>query len=747
MSTQDEASGASPLELWGGVEATLNRVGDRYFSQMERSGHDERPSDLERCAELGMRVLRYPVLWEPTMPDADGAADWRWADERLARIADLGMKPIVGLVHHGSGPRHTSLLDPDFPLKLADYARLVADRYPWVEHYTPVNEPLTTALFSGLYGVWYPHARSDAAFTKALLTQCRGVALAMRAIREIRPSAKLVQTDDLGKTYSTRALRYQAQFNNERRWLSWDLLCGRVDRDHALWDWLMGYGGASEAELMWFVEHPCPPDIVGVNHYVTSERYLTEDLEPYAACYHGGNGRHRYADVEAARCLTRTDGIRTLLEEVWARYGLPLAVTEAHIDATREDQLRWIVEVWRAAESLKASGADVRAVTLWALFGTFDWNCLVSECRGYYEPGAFDVRAAPPRATALAALAKSLSAGAVPDHPVLAAPGWWKRPGRFYSAPVELADAAPALLATGPHGDAEPILITGATGTLGRAFARICEQRGLAYRLLSRHELDIADPASVEKALARHAPWAVVNAAGYVRVDDAEREAELCYRENTRGPETLATACARDGVGLVTFSTDLVFDGARGDPYLETDAPAPLSVYGHAKAEAECRVLARHPEALVVRTSAFFGPWDEYNYVTLVLRALRSRQSFRAANDQVISPTYVPDLVNVTLDLLIDRSTGIWHVSNGEALTWAGFALRASQAAGVSPESLVACSSAELALQAKRPAYSALSSGRCTLMPTLADALARYAVLCPPPAQQSWHRSLASAAA
>jgi dTDP-4-dehydrorhamnose reductase len=423
--------GRPPLELWGGIEPTHNRVGDRYYSQLDRSGHHARLADLDRCAELGIRTLRYPVLWERTMPEPRQEPDWTWPDKRLARLRELGIAPIVGLLHHGSGPLHTSLLDPKFPEKLADYAARVASRYPWVDRYTPVNEPVTTALFSGLYGVWYPHERSDRAFATALLAQCRAVVLAMGAIRATNPHAKLVQTDDLGATYSTPLLSDQARFNNERRWLAWDLLCGTVDRHHALWNWLIDCGGTSERELMWFVENRSPPDLIGVNHYVTSERYITEDLASYSPRYHGGNGRRRYADVEAARCLAQTPGIRALLAQAWTRYRLPLAVTEAHIDSTRDDQLRWIVEIWRAAEDANRAGVDVRAVTLWALFGTYDWNCLATECRGYYEPGAFDARKSPPRPTAIAALAKSLSRGTVPRHPVLSGPGWWRRPGRF----------------------------------------------------------------------------------------------------------------------------------------------------------------------------------------------------------------------------------------------------------------------------------------------------------------------------
>ena len=276
-------------ELWAGVECTVNRVGDRYHDQLERGGHARRVEDLELLAWLGAKAVRYPVLWERTAPDASGEIDWAWADERLRRLRELDIKPVVGLVHHGSGPRHTSLVDPDFPVKLAAYARAVAERYPWVEDYTPVNEPLTTARFSGLYGLWHPHGRDDRTFARALLTQLRGVVLAMRAVRRVNPSARLVQTEDLGRTYGTPRLAYQAEFENERRWLTFDLLAGRIRREHPMWHYLR-WLGIEERELAWFAENRCAPSVVGVNYYVTSERFLDHRVGRYPAHTHGGNG-------------------------------------------------------------------------------------------------------------------------------------------------------------------------------------------------------------------------------------------------------------------------------------------------------------------------------------------------------------------------------------------------------------------------------------------------------------------------
>jgi dTDP-4-dehydrorhamnose reductase len=271
-----------------------------------------------------------------------------------------------------------------------------------------------------------------------------------------------------------------------------------------------------------------------------------------------------------------------------------------------------------------------------------------------------------------------------------------------------------------------PLLITGATGTLGQAFARYCELRGLPYHLLTRAEMDIADRASVERMLSSVRPWAVVNTAGYVRVDEAERDAERCHRENAQGPAVLAGVCAAHGLPLVTFSSDLVFDGTAGEPYVESCGTSPLNVYGRSKERGELHVLSSHPKALVVRTSAFFGPWDEYNFVTLTLRSLASGQTVVAADDMVVSPTYVPDLVDETLNLLVDGESGIWHLANDGAVTWADLARRVAIAAGHDPELILGRPTGELGLVAARPVYSPLASERGVLLSPLDDALARY---------------------
>lgn len=96
--------GIPPLAMWAGVECTVNRIGDQYFDQLEWNGHATRSEDLKRFAALGVEAIRYPVLWERIAPNGLEQADWSWPDERLALLDDLGIRPIAGLVHHGSGP-------------------------------------------------------------------------------------------------------------------------------------------------------------------------------------------------------------------------------------------------------------------------------------------------------------------------------------------------------------------------------------------------------------------------------------------------------------------------------------------------------------------------------------------------------------------------------------------------------------------------------------------------------------------
>lgn len=441
----------SKLQLWGGLECTVNRVGDTWMDQMERCGHHERPEDFEHIAALGFKTLRYGLHWERFCK----AGTLEIFAEPLAQMARLGMEPIAGLVHHGSGPAETDLLDPRFPEKLASYARRLAERFPDLRMFTPVNEPQTTARFSALYGHWYPHHRSFGGYARALLNQAKASVLSMRAIRAVRPDALFVSTEDGGKTWSTPPLRDLCEEREHRRWLGLDLLCGRVDRAHPLYPYLQSHG-IPESEILWFVDNPCPPDIIGLNYYLTSDRFLDHRVWNYPDWMAGGDtGDEPLVDVEAVRLRKGgIEGIQGLLTEAWDRYGIPVAITECHLGGGWEgDPVRWLGEVWREAQQARAQGVDVAAVTVWSLLGSWDWCSLVTCDNGDYEPGVFDIRSGHPEPTALAEAVRCVANG----RPVpVAGEGWWRHPARFIFEPVSETDTDELELGNEPPANFSP---------------------------------------------------------------------------------------------------------------------------------------------------------------------------------------------------------------------------------------------------------------------------------------------------
>lgn len=731
VSARVETACGERVELWGGHECTVNRVGDRYFDQTVRSGHEYRDSDLERFAALGVKALRYPVLWERMARRRSIETDFAWTDRRLNRIRALGLRPIAGLIHHGSGPAYTSLLDDiGFSQGLAAHTRAVAERYPWIEAWTPVNEPLTTARFSALYGLWYPHARDESALWRALLNQIDAVRLSMAEIRKVNPAAQLVQTEDLGFTFATPLLADQARYENDRRWLTWDLLFGRVVKGHPLWDRLCGFGLGDRLRAI--AEAPCPPDVIGVNHYLTSERFLDHRVDRYPPHTLGGNDRRAYADVEAVRAVAPGPlGLQSLLAETWARYGAPIAVTECHNGSTRDEQVRWLWETWRGAQALIADGVDIRAVTAWALLGSYDWNSLLTTDRGHYEAGVYDLRGGEPRPTAAVGLLQALARGDAPSAQAvaLASPGWWRRPEiRFVHAPV--ADLAPVATPRRREQDqrlaAGPILIAGAGGVLAEALGRACRHRGLPFVLAGSAALRIEDRASVEAILDRLSPSAVINAAGFTEIDRAEARPELCRAANATGPERLARACAARGLGLISFSSDLVFDGSQGRPYVESDPVSPRTEHGRSKVLAERAILTAWPCALVVRTACFFSAHAPRSFAVRALDALHAGDPFEAAEDAFVSPTHVPDLAEAVLDLLIDREAGLWHLATPGRVSKADFARRLAERAGLDPARIVGRPAAALGFRAERPFDVSLGSERGVLLPDLDAAIGRF---------------------
>lgn len=367
-----------PFEIWASPEPTIARIDHAtYRDQSRETGHDTRIEDLDLLASLGVTASRYPVLWEKASPESTDRIDLSWARERLERLRELEIEPIVTLLHHGSGPARTSLIDPTFPEQFAAYAGVVAAEFPWVRRWTPINEPLTTARFSTLYGVWYPNTIDDhAAFGNAIVNEALGMLLAMEAIRTHNPRAEFVITEDL-QSFTALDAGVEAFVAHKRRrmYLSIELVMGRVDASHELYAYLTKTCGVTPERLARVRAHASTPDLVGWNYYPNSERALA-------------SGPDGTVVNEALRSHAPIDPV-PLLRAAYERLGLPFGIGEVHINGDADARIAWFEA--RAADltRLASEGLPVRMLGAWAIFGMVDWDSLLMRFEHVTEDGAF----------------------------------------------------------------------------------------------------------------------------------------------------------------------------------------------------------------------------------------------------------------------------------------------------------------------------------------------------------------------
>ena len=259
------------------------------------------------------------------------------------------------------------------------------------------------------------------------------------------------------------------------------------------------------------------------------------------------------------------------------------------------------------------------------------------------------------------------------------------------------------------------ILVFGANGQLGR---EIMDRAGDAATGFDRASVDISDAAAVRQAVLEHPPSAIVNAAGYTAVDQAETEIDAALRTNRHGAAVLAEAGSSADVPFVQISTDYVFDGAKRTPYREDDPVAPLNVYGRSKAEGEQTVRAACPQHIILRTSWVFSPHGT-NFVRTMLRLGAERPELSIVDDQTGCPTSAADLAGAILAILTKAGEpgsdawGTYHYRGGDVVTWYGFAeLIFEEAAryGHAVPRLVPAETGAYPSKAVRPAYSVLST-------------------------------------
>ncbi|MGC8759030.1 MAG: dTDP-4-dehydrorhamnose reductase [Bryobacteraceae bacterium] len=277
-------------------------------------------------------------------------------------------------------------------------------------------------------------------------------------------------------------------------------------------------------------------------------------------------------------------------------------------------------------------------------------------------------------------------------------------------------------------------IVFGCAGQLGVELVREFRSRGYEVAAWERAQVDITDAAAVEAAIARFNPDVVLNAAAYNQVDVAESEPAAAFQVNALAVRHIAVACRQSGARLVHYSTDYVFDGAAGRPYVETDPPHPLGAYAVSKLAGEFYARAYLDDVLIVRTSGVFGPGGlqtaRGNFIELMLRLAREGKTIRVVEDHVGSPTYAPALAARTADLVERGVTGVIHVGGGRPISWFDFARMIFAEAGLAPD-LRPTTEREYRTPARRPKYSALSNARMESlgiapMPPLETAVRSY---------------------
>ncbi len=336
--------------------------GSPALDEHELTGHSTHwRSDLRAARDLGATAVRYGMSW-PLVHIAPGHFDWTVLDEVVAyAVGDLGLDLVADLVHYGTPTWLAgSFADPGYPAAIEAFAGALAARYRRrIRAYTPLNEPITTASFCGLRGVWPPNLTGWRGWVAVAVPLAEGIVRATRAIRAEDPDAIVVHVEAATHVHTTDPAQIEhITLLRDLGWLPTDLLLGTVDDHHPMHAWLRDHG-ADRHQLAWLVDHPTPPDVVGVNYYpdLTPRRVVTMNGTPLQVAYNAG-----------------ADGLGSVLRAFLTRYDLPIAVTETSIEGDDATRSSWLRESTNAVLDLRDRGHDIRGYTWWPLLDFVDWS-------------------------------------------------------------------------------------------------------------------------------------------------------------------------------------------------------------------------------------------------------------------------------------------------------------------------------------------------------------------------------------
>jgi beta-glucosidase/6-phospho-beta-glucosidase/beta-galactosidase len=315
--------------------------------------------DLALMASLGVRVARYGVPWHRIQPTRN-RWNWSFPDATLNHLLDLNIDPIVDLVHYGLPPWiENAYLHLDYPRYVAEYAARLAERFRGrIRLYTPLNEPRITAWYCGKLGWWPPGRRGWGGFIEVMLAVCRGIVETVRALESVDPNITLVHVDaaDLYRT-SDPTLKAEVKRRQSIGFLALDLITGRVNRKHQLFNWLLKHGAAADS-LEWFQSRAIDLPMVGVNLYPMFSNKLLVQAPG------GLRIRAPYGDGQLL------DRIATLY---WSRYRVPIFITETASVGSIARRRKWLADSVAALRRLRQRGIPIIGYTWWPMFALVTW--------------------------------------------------------------------------------------------------------------------------------------------------------------------------------------------------------------------------------------------------------------------------------------------------------------------------------------------------------------------------------------
>jgi beta-glucosidase/6-phospho-beta-glucosidase/beta-galactosidase len=323
--------------------------------------------DLRLVQRAGVRSLRYPAPWH-SIEARRGEYRWDWMDEAMGALRELGLDPIVDLVHHTSFPDwlEGGFSNPELPRAELEFAQAFAERYPWASRYTVFNEPWLTTFMCGFQGVWPPHGRSPEVFVPMLLNVGRAIcevsAMLNRTVRGLELIH--VETCEHHKALDAESEVF-AEMLNERRFLMHDLVLGRMHEGHLLYPYLSAHGMTSE-DVAWFAEHRARIDVLGLDYYSHSEY----QFHKHGAIVPSGEPR----------------GFAAVARDYIDRYGLPVMLSETNVRGYVFDRISWLKYIVEQCEQLVADGVDFRGLCWFPFIDSTDWDSLLQHARGHVDP-------------------------------------------------------------------------------------------------------------------------------------------------------------------------------------------------------------------------------------------------------------------------------------------------------------------------------------------------------------------------